>query len=94
MSLPNFMCLGAAKSGTTSLYDILRQHADIYIPSFKEPHFFDIPENFSNGLEWYEKVYFKNADKKIIADFFCDAHSLVGCIFSIYNYKVYFFLFY
>ena len=69
MSLPNFMCLGAAKSGTTTLYDILRQHADIYIPSFKEPHFFDIPENFANGLNWYEKTYFKKAKKKIIADF-------------------------
>ena len=69
MSLPNFMCLGAAKSGTTTLYDILRQHPDIYIPSFKEPHFFDIPENFVNGLQWYQKTYFKKADKKIIADF-------------------------
>jgi len=69
MSLPNFMCLGAAKSGTTTLYDILRQHSDIYIPSFKEPHFFDIPENFANGLQWYKKTYFKKADKKIIADF-------------------------
>ena len=79
MSLPNFMCLGAAKSGTTSLYDILRQHADIYIPSFKEPHFFDIPENFSNGLEWYKNTYFKNVNKKIIADFtpsyFFDEHA-------------------
>jgi hypothetical protein len=63
------MCIGAAKSGTTTLYDILRQHPDVYIPSFKEPHFFDIPENFSNGLSWYEKTYFKKIDKKIIADF-------------------------
>ena len=69
MSLPNFMCLGAAKSGTTTLYDILRQHPDVYIPSFKEPHFFDIPENYKNGINWYEKNYFKNANQKIIADF-------------------------
>ena len=69
MSLPNFMCLGAAKSGTTTLYDILRQHPDVYIPSFKEPHFFDIPENYKNGIRWYEKNYFKNANQKIVADF-------------------------
>ena len=69
MSLPNFMCLGAAKSGTTTLYDILRQHPDLYIPSFKEPHFFDIPENYKNGIKWYEKTYFKNANQKIVADF-------------------------
>ena len=69
MSLPNFMCLGAAKSGTTTLYDILRQHPDIYTPSFKEPHFFDIPENYNNGIKWYEKNYFKNANTKVVADF-------------------------
>lgn len=69
MSLPNFICLGAAKSGTTTLYDILRQHPEIYISTFKEPHFFDIPENYKNGIDWYEKNYFKNADKKVIAEF-------------------------
>ena len=69
MSLPNFMCIGAAKSGTTTLYDILKQHPDIYIPAFKEPHFFDIPENYNNGIEWYEKNYFRYINKKIIADF-------------------------
>ena len=69
MSLPNFMCLGAAKSGTTTLFDVLRQHPDVYIPAFKEPHFFDIPENYNNGIEWYEKNYFRKADKRIIADF-------------------------
>ena len=69
MTLPNFMCLGAAKSGTTTLYEILRQHPDIYIPAFKEPHFFDIPENYKNGIEWYKRNYFRNANKKIIADF-------------------------
>ena len=69
MSLPNFMCIGAAKSGTTTLYDILKQHPEIFIPAFKEPHFFNIPKNYNNGIEWYEKHYFSNMDKKIIADF-------------------------
>lgn len=69
MSLPNFFCIGAAKSGTTTLYDILKQHPDIFTPAFKEPHFFDITDNYNNGLEWYEKNYFRNINKKIIADF-------------------------
>ena len=69
MSLPNFICLGAAKSGTTTLHDILRQHPEIYVPAFKEPHFFDIPENYKNGIDWYQKNYFKNANKKVIAEF-------------------------
>ena len=67
---PNFMCIGAAKSGTTTLYDILRQHNDIFIPSFKEPHFFDIPSVYENGLKWYLKTYFSNVkNEKCIGDF-------------------------
>jgi len=66
MSLPNFMCIGAAKSGTTSLYDILRQHSDVYVPAFKEPHFFDIPDNYIKGLEWYSEEYYNKVKQSII----------------------------
>lgn len=38
--LPNFFIVGAAKSGTTSMYRYLEQHPDVYMPSFKEPHWF------------------------------------------------------
>ncbi len=38
--LPNFLIVGAAKSGTTSLYEYLNQHPDIFLPEFKEPQFF------------------------------------------------------
>ena len=70
MSLPNFMCIGAAKSGTTTLYDILRQHPDIFIPSYKEPHFFDSPIVFERGVDWYENTYFRNVkNRKCIGDF-------------------------
>lgn len=38
--LPNFLIVGAAKSGTTSIYHYLKQHPDIYVPENKEPRFF------------------------------------------------------
>lgn len=38
--LPNFLIIGAAKSGTTSLYHYLKQHPDVFMPSMKEPSFF------------------------------------------------------
>lgn len=38
--LPNFFIVGAAKSGTTSLYNYLRQHPDVYVSPMKEPHWF------------------------------------------------------
>ncbi len=52
MTLPNFLIIGAAKAGTTSLYHYLSQHPQIYMSPVKEPRFF-APEFYtthSNGL--------------------------------------------
>jgi hypothetical protein len=38
--LPNFLVIGAAKSGTTALYHYLKQHQQIYMSPVKEPCFF------------------------------------------------------
>lgn len=38
--LPNLLILGAAKSGTSSLYSYLAQHPDVLMSRFKEPTFF------------------------------------------------------
>lgn len=40
MTLPNFLLIGAAKAGTTSLYHYLNQHPQIYMSPVKEPRFF------------------------------------------------------
>lgn len=40
MTMPNFLIIGAAKSGTTALYAYLKQHPDIFMSPVKEPRFF------------------------------------------------------
>jgi hypothetical protein len=40
MTLPNFLVIGAGRSGTTSLHHYLGQHPDIFVPAVKEPNFF------------------------------------------------------
>lgn len=40
MTLPNFLIIGAARSGTSSLYHWLGQHPQIYMSPFKEPRYF------------------------------------------------------
>jgi hypothetical protein len=40
MNMPNFLIIGAAKSGTTALYEYLKQHPQIYLSPVKEPEFF------------------------------------------------------
>ncbi len=37
---PNFFIVGAPKCGTTSLHEYLQRHPDIYMPFYKEPHYF------------------------------------------------------
>ena len=38
--MPNFLIIGAMKSGTTALYYYLEQHPQIYMSPVKEPNFF------------------------------------------------------
>lgn len=37
---PNFLIVGAAKSGSTSLYQYLNQHPEVFMPVNKEPNYF------------------------------------------------------
>ena len=56
-SLPNFLCIGAQKSGTTTLYDILKQHPHIFLPDKKELHFFDIESKYQKGVKYYSSYF-------------------------------------
>ena len=40
MTMPNFLLIGAAKAGTTALYDYLKQHPQVYMSPLKETNFF------------------------------------------------------
>ncbi len=42
MTMPNFLIIGAMKSGTTSLYHYLEQHPQVYMSPVKEPNFFAV----------------------------------------------------
>ncbi len=62
----NFYCVGAQKSGTTSLHDILNQHPDVFLPETKEAHFFDEDDKFKLGLNWYFKTFFERYNNEKI----------------------------
>jgi len=61
--LPDFFVVGAAKSGTTSLYHFLDRHPDVYMSPIKEPNHFctDIRiDEFSEEFKRHERE--KNLD--------------------------------
>lgn len=49
--LPDFLIIGTAKSGTTTLHGWLSQHPFVVPAVKKEVHFFDY--DFYRGLDWY-----------------------------------------
>ena len=59
MTLPNFLIIGAAKSGTTSLHFYLQQHPEIFMCPRKDTFYFDFdgqePDYSGPGdNEWYK----------------------------------------
>jgi len=50
MTMPNFLIIGAMKSGTTALYYYLEQHPEIYMSPVKEPNFFSSQENAADAV--------------------------------------------
>ena len=59
---PDFIVIGAEKSGTTSLHQYLRSHPQVIPPVEKEIDFFDL--EYSCGLDWY-LAHFPPASSKL-----------------------------
>ncbi|WP_055444103.1 sulfotransferase family protein [Lacinutrix himadriensis] len=59
-----FFCLGAQKSGTTSLHDILLQNPNIGLPINKETHFFSHDDLYTGNLEEYFKMFNDDLEEK------------------------------
>jgi hypothetical protein len=75
--LPNFLCIGAQKSGTTTLLRQLGDHPDIFMSPARETKFFLYDHLYSQGATAYELDYFAdwNAQKAVgekTPEYLCD----------------------
>jgi len=66
MTNPNFIIIGAAKAGTTALYENLKKHPEVFMTEMKEPNFFSL-ENGS--LTWLEGTVGKGYAENFIYNF-------------------------
>jgi hypothetical protein len=57
MRLPEFVIIGAAKSGTTSLFRWLSEQPEVWCPEVKEPDFFAHDDAWERGLGWYANLF-------------------------------------
>ncbi|MCX7551330.1 sulfotransferase family protein [Xanthomarina sp. F2636L] len=63
----NLFIVGAAKSGTTSLYNYLSQHPEIFLPRVKEPNFYSNAES-DNPADYIIPKKGKTCHKRMIND--------------------------
>jgi Sulfotransferase domain. len=71
-ALPNFLLIGAAKSGTTSLFYYLKQHPDIYMSPIKEPAYFLFKDGINKTVipkNLVSDKYYKARERNEFAQF-------------------------
>lgn len=66
--LPNFFILGAGRSGTTTLYNVLKDHPDVFLPTPKEPTFFSEPFQVIRTPIRYARLFEGAGDAAAIGD--------------------------
>lgn len=66
---PEIVCIGAQKAGTSWLHETLSTRPDIWVPPFKELHFFDhkFVEECRRWAPWHVKNGLKDARKRHVA---------------------------
>jgi hypothetical protein len=57
MSRPDFLIIGAMKSGTSTLAAQLSEQAGIFMTTPKEPNFFSDDDVYAQGLPWYAALF-------------------------------------
>jgi hypothetical protein len=73
MTMPNFLIIGAMKSGTTALYYYLEQHPEIYMSPVKEPNFFSSQEQENaadavTNIGTYQDLFRGGSGKKALGE--------------------------
>lgn len=64
-----FLLIGAQKAGTSWLYSVLKPHPDIFLPDTKELHFFDWPEHYAKGFDWYLSHFADRGEASQVGEF-------------------------
>lgn len=65
--LPNFIVIGASRSGTQWIHDNLNLHPDIYLPTERqELHFFS--KYYDEGIEYYSHFFDNQNNQKAIGE--------------------------
>lgn len=65
---PTFIVIGAPKAGTTSLYEYLRAHPQVFMAETKELDFFIAERNWDRGVDWYRRQFRSAGDSLAVGE--------------------------
>ncbi len=66
--LPDFIVIGAMKSGTTTLFELLQRHPRVFMCHPKEPQFFSRDPVYARGESWYRELFSEARDDQICGE--------------------------
>lgn len=61
--LPTFLVIGSQKAGTTSIYQVLKKHPEVFMSPKKEINYFFFDHLYERGIDYYQE-YFEGAEEK------------------------------
>ena len=74
---PNFLVIGAPRSGTTWISRSIMQHPGVFVPRAKEIHYFDT--HYSQGRDFYEEKFHPTAGELAIGEVTPDYFATEEC---------------
>lgn len=95
--LPSFLVLGPPKAGTTTIYQLLKQHPKIFLSKLKEPRFFiyenkiipkndPVNRNTITNLNDYVALFKNVESKQLIGDISPGYFASAAAVSNIYRY--------
>lgn len=66
--IPNFIVIGAAKCGTTSICELIGQHPHAFMSDPKEPCFYSHMNEGGRTRDWYESLFTGAGDARAIGE--------------------------
>ena len=82
---PNFIYAGAAKAGSSWMYEIMREHPGIFVSDAKELFYFD--RYFDKGEEWYVNHFTSATNEKAIGELTHDYFLNPACAKRVYDFN-------
>lgn len=83
----DFLIIGAQKAGTTSLFQYVIQHPEVYFSEVKEVNYFVNDHLFAKGEKYYHSFFSRYKNQKVVGSAYVHMLPCKKCIDRVYHYN-------